>query len=61
MQGVERIFFLFFVFCIISHISACFWVLIAKFEGLHEGTWIVRYGLQDHQNAQVIEFLIELK
>jgi hypothetical protein len=55
MQGMERIFFLFFVFCIISHISACFWVLIAKFEELHQGTWIMRYGFQDYDNGKVFK------
>jgi hypothetical protein len=47
--GVERIFFFSFMFLMLCHISACLWVICAKFtDDADTGTWIKSYGIDDH-------------
>lgn len=38
--GFERLFFLMFLFIMLSHIVSCLWVLTHQFEGENTSTWI---------------------
>ncbi len=55
--GVERLVFFAFLFLLLSHISGCLWVLIAKIHSQEYESWPMRYGYQDESNFNVIELI----
>ena len=54
--SLERLIFFAFVFILICHINACLWYLLARIDGIHPDSWVVRYGHQDSSNYEVIPF-----
>jgi hypothetical protein len=51
--GIERLILIFVLLFIITHITACLFFLIAKLDGLHPETWVVKYGFSDSSNFTV--------
>jgi hypothetical protein len=51
-SGINRMFKFSFIFLILSHISSCIWIYIAKLEGVHD-SWIYVFNLEDAENVDV--------
>ena len=51
--SVERFVFFIFLLVLIFHITACFWYLIAKLEGIYPDSWVVHYSKQDSSILEV--------
>ena len=46
-NGIMRMIKVVISLCFLVHLMACFWYMLAKFEGFGPDTWIVRAGLVD--------------
>ena len=51
--AIERLIYFIFIFFLLSHLNACLWYLIAKFDGVHPNSWIVENGFHDSSVTDV--------
>jgi potassium voltage-gated channel Eag-related subfamily H protein 6/hyperpolarization activated cyclic nucleotide-gated potassium channel 2 len=51
--GIDRILFFVMLFLTLTHINACLWVYIAKFDPDNPNTWINMIGMADHDDFEL--------
>ena len=49
----ERLLLFFIIVILFTHIMACLWYFLAKFDGFSPDTWVVRYEFQDENDSML--------
>ena len=55
--SAERLLTFTLIYLICCHVSACLFYLVAQLEGVYPDSWVLRCGLQDASNLQVIIYM----